>query len=366
MSKIALITGITGQDGSYLAEILLEKGYTVHGIKRRSSQFNTERIDHLYQDPHELNVRFHLHYGDLTDQMSITRLIKEAEPDEIYNLGAMSHVKVSFDIPEYTANADGMGLLRILESLKMLEMEERVKVFQASTSELFGNAEETPQSETTPFKPRSPYATAKLYGYWTAVNYREAYNMFVSNGIMFNHESPRRGETFVARKITRAVARIAHGIQDRLFLGNLDAERDWGHAKDYMEAAWQMLQMDLPTDLVIATGTSTSVRDFARMAFSEVGIEIAFQGSGTAEIAVVTGCSDESLRVNIGQPVVAIDPNYYRPNEVNKLVGDASKAGEMLGWKPSYNLQDIVSEMVAADLTFAAQEKRLGSRPPEN
>ena len=366
MSKVALITGITGQDGSYLAELLLEKGYTVHGIKRRSSQFNTERIDHLYQDPHELNVKFHLHYGDLTDQMSITRIIKECQPHEIYNLGAMSHVKVSFEIPEYTANADGMGILRILESLRMLGMEQSVKVFQASTSELFGNAMKSPQSESTPFKPCSPYATAKLYAYWTAVNYREAYNMFVSNAIMFNHESPRRGETFVARKITRAVARIATGLQDRLYLGNLNAERDWGHAKDYMQAAWQMLQLDKPTDLVIATGTSTSVREFAKLAFREAGVEIAFQESGLEETAVVSGCSNRSASVNIGQTVIAVDPNYHRPNEVNKLVGNASKAKEKLGWEPIHDLKQIISEMVAADLTFAAQEKHLGSTPPEN
>lgn len=366
MSKVALITGITGQDGSYLAELLLEKGYTVHGIKRRSSQFNTDRIDHLYQDPHELNVKFHLHYGDLTDQMSITRIIKECRPDEIYNLGAMSHVKVSFEIPEYTANADGMGILRILESLRMLGMEQTVKVFQASTSELFGNASESPQSESTPFAPCSPYATAKLYAYWTAVNYREAYDIFVSNSIMFNHESPRRGETFVARKITRAVARIATGLQDRLYLGNLNAERDWGHAKDYMEAAWQMLQLDRPTDLVIATGTSTSVREFATMAFREAGVEIAFQGSGLEETAVVSGCSSKTPAVNIGQTVIAVDPNYHRPNEVNKLVGDASLAKEKLGWKPVHDLKQIISEMVASDLTFAAQEKHLGSTPPEN
>src|SRR5687768_232274 len=313
MAKVALITGVTGQDGAYLAELLLAKGYEVHGIKRRASLFNTDRIDHLYQDPHEKNVKFKLHYGDLTDSTNLIRIIQEVQPDEIYNLGAMSHVKVSFDTPEYTANVDGLGTLRILEAVRILGLTEKTKIYQASTSELYGLVQAVPQSETTPFYPRSPYAVAKIYGYWITVNYREAYNMFATNGILFNHESPLRGETFVTRKITRGAARIAMGLQDKIYLGNLDAKRDWGHAKDYVEAMWLILQQDIPEDFVIATGITTTVRDFVRMSFEELGIELAFEGEGVNEIAKVVACQNPEFQLELGKEVVAVDKAYFRP-----------------------------------------------------
>lgn len=348
--KSALITGITGQDGAYLAELLLSKGYLVHGIKRRSSLINTYRIDHLYVDPHEKNGNFQLHYGDMTDSTNLIRIIQETQPDEIYNLAAMSHVKVSFDNPEYTANADGIGTLRLLEAIRILKLEHKTKIYQASTSELFGLVQEVPQKETTPFYPRSPYGVAKLYAYWIIVNYREAYNMFASNGILFNHESPLRGETFVSRKITRAVAAIAEGLQDCLYLGNLNAQRDWGHAKDYVEAMWRILQQDVAEDFVIATGITTTVRDFTKMAFNEAGIEIEFIGSGSSEKAIIKKCSNEKYQLAAGKEVVAIDPNYFRPTEVDLLIGDASKAKEKLGWAPKYSLREMIHEMVASDL----------------
>ncbi len=355
--KRALITGITGQDGAYLADFLLNKGYEVHGIKRRSSLFNTDRIDHLYQDPHERGVRLKLHYGDLSDSSNIIRIIQEVQPDEIYNLGAMSHVRVSFDTPEYTANVDGLGALRILEAVRMLGLSSKTKIYQASTSELYGLVQEVPQKETTPFYPRSPYAVAKLYGYWITVNYREAYNMFATNGILFNHESPLRGETFVTRKITRAVARVALGLQDKLFLGNLDAKRDWGHAKDYVEAMWLILQQDQPEDFVIATGKTTSVRDFVRMAFQEIGIELAFKGEGVNEVAFVSSVNNPTVPLKVGQEVVHIDPRYFRPTEVDLLIGDPTKANTVLGWKPKYTLAMMVKEMVEADIKlFKADE----------
>ena len=357
MSKIALITGVTGQDGAYLSEFLLNKGYTVHGIKRRSSLFNTDRIDHLYQDPHEKNVHFKLHYGDLTDSTNLIRIIQEVQPDEIYNLGAMSHVKVSFDTPEYTVNADGVGTLRILEAVRLLGMEKKTKIYQASTSELYGLVQEIPQKETTPFYPRSPYAVAKLYAYWITVNYREAYGMYACNGILFNHESPLRGETFVTRKVTRAVAQLALGLTDKLFVGNLDAKRDWGHAKDYVEAMWLILQQDTPEDYVIATGITTSVRDFISMAFKKVGVQLIFKGEGVNEIGVVDSCTDE-YAFKKGQEVVKIDPAYFRPTEVDLLIGDASKTHK-IGWKPKYSLDDLVTEMVEADLHAFKQEKVL-------
>ena len=348
--KTALITGITGQDGAYLAELLLEKGYMVHGIKRRSSLINTSRVDHLYQDPHEKNIRFKMHYGDLTDGLNLIRIIQETKPDEIYNLGAMSHVKVSFDVPEYTANADGIGALRLMDALRILGMEKTTKIYQASTSELYGLVQEVPQSETTPFYPRSPYAVAKLYAYWIVVNYREAYDMYACNGILFNHESPLRGETFVTRKITMAVAAIAHGIQDCLYLGNLNAQRDWGHAKDYVEAMWLMLQQDKPEDFVIATGVTTYVRDFVRMAFKEAGIELEFSGEGAEEKGMVTACNNSDYQLPVGKIVVSVDKDYFRPTEVELLIGDPTKAKTKLGWVPKYNLATLVKEMVAADL----------------
>lgn len=357
--KKALITGITGQDGSYLAELLLEKGYEVHGIKRRSSLFNTERIDHLYKDPHEKNVKFKLHYGDLTDSTNIIRIIQEVQPDEIYNLGAMSHVKVSFETPEYTADVDGVGTLRILEAVRLLGMSEKTKIYQASTSELYGLVREVPQSETTPFYPRSPYAVAKLYAYWITVNYREAYNMFAVNGILFNHESPLRGETFVTRKITRAVARIALGLQDKLFLGNLDAKRDWGHAKDYVEAMWLMLQQSKPEDYVIATGVTAKVRDFVKMSFAEIGMDIEFKGKGVKEIGRVKSCKNKNFQVKPGTVVVAVDPAYFRPTEVELLIGNPSKAKRKLKWKPKYNLKSLVKEMVQADLELFKRDEFL-------
>ena len=357
--KVALITGITGQDGAYLSELLLKKGYIVHGIKRRSSLFNTERIDHLYQDPHEKNVHLTLHYGDLTDSTNLIRIIQEVQPDEIYNLAAMSHVHVSFETPEYTANADGIGMLRILEAVRLLGLTKKAKVYQASTSELYGLVQEVPQSERTPFYPRSPYAVAKLYAYWITVNYREAYNMFAANGILFNHESPLRGETFVTRKITRGVAKIALGLQDKIFLGNLNAQRDWGHAKDYVEAMWLILQQEKPEDYVIATGVTTPVREFVKMAFAEIGVELQFKGKDEAEVAIVTAASNPDYPVEVGKEVVAVDPRYYRPTEVELLIGDPTKAQKQLGWKPKYNLSMLVQEMVEADIDLFRKEKLL-------
>lgn len=354
--KVAFITGVTGQDGAYLSEFLLKKGYIVHGLKRRSSQFNTDRIDHLYQDPHIENRNFFLHYGDMTDSSNLIRLINEIQPDEIYNLAAMSHVHVSFEIPEYTGNADGIGALRILEAVRFLGLENRTKVYQASTSELYGKVQEVPQSETTPFYPRSPYAVAKLYAYWTTVNYREAYGIFACNGILFNHESPVRGETFVTRKITRAASRIALGIQDKLFIGNLNAQRDWGHAKDYVRMMWMILQAEEPEDWVIATGKTTSVREFIKMAFNEVGIELDFRGSGVDEKAYVKSCSDSGFQLETGKEIVAVDPTYFRPTEVDLLVGDASKAKNKLGWIPEYNLTDLVKEMMQSDIKLMQKE----------
>ena len=355
--KIALITGITGQDGAYLAEFLLNKGYTVHGIKRRSSLFNTERIDHLYEDPHIDNAKFFLHYGDLTDSSNLIRIIQEVQPDEIYNLGAMSHVKVSFDEPEYTANVDGLGTLRILEAVRLLNLTKKTRIYQASTSELYGLVQQVPQSETTPFYPRSPYAVAKLYGYWITVNYREAYGMFAVNGILFNHESPNRGETFVTRKITRGVAQIALGMQDKLYMGNIDAKRDWGHAKDYIEAMWKMLQVDTPEDFVIATGETRTVREFLLRAFAEAGITIEFKGDGVDEKAYVTHCEHPDYQLPIGKEVVSIDPTYFRPTEVELLIGDATKAQEKLNWKPRIHFDELVKDMVSADLQLFRNKK---------
>ncbi|NEM98899.1 GDP-mannose 4,6-dehydratase [Pontibacter burrus] len=357
--KTALITGVTGQDGAYLAELLLSKGYKVHGVKRRSSMLNTDRIDHLYQDPHEKNINFKLHYGDLTDSTNIIRIIQETQPDEIYNLAAMSHVKVSFDTPEYTANADGLGTLRILEAIRILGLTEKTKIYQASTSELYGLVQAVPQSETTPFYPRSPYAVAKLYAYWITVNYREAYNMFACNGILFNHESPLRGETFVTRKITRAAARIALGLQDKLYLGNMDAKRDWGHAKDYVEAMWRILQQDTPEDFVIATGVTTTVRDFVKMSFAEVGIEIAFKGEGVEEKGYVAACTNPDYQLEIGKEIVCVDPNYFRPTEVELLIGDATKSKTKLGWEPKYDLSALVKDMMQADLELFKRDTYL-------
>lgn len=357
--KTALITGVTGQDGAYLAEFLLQKGYMVHGIKRRSSLFNTERIDHLYQDFHKKDVHFKLHYGDLTDSTNIIRIVQEVQPDEIYNLGAMSHVKVSFETPEYTANADGIGALRVLEAVRMLNLTDKTKVYQASTSELYGLVQEIPQKETTPFYPRSPYAVAKLYAYWIMKNYREAYNMFTVNGILFNHESPLRGETFVTRKITRAVARIALGLEQKVYMGNIDAKRDWGHARDYVEAMWLMLQQDTPDDYVVATGTTTSVRDFISMAFAEVGIDIRFEGKNEDEKAYVVKCSKAEYQLPEGQLVMEIDKRYYRPTEVELLIGDPTKTKQKLGWEPRHTLADLVREMVAADVSLFSRDKYL-------
>lgn len=357
--KTALITGVTGQDGSYLAQLLLDKGYRVHGIKRRSSLFNTDRIDHLYHDPHEKNVQFTLHYGDLTDSTNLIRVIQEVQPDEIYNLAAQSHVKVSFETPEYTGNADALGALRILEAVRLLGLEKKSRVYQASTSEMYGLVQAVPQSETTPFYPRSPYAVAKLYAYWITVNYREAYGMYAVNGILFNHESPVRGETFVTRKITRGVARIVKGLQDKIYLGNLDAKRDWGHAKDYVKAMWLMLQQHDPQDYVIATGVTTTVRDFVKMAFREAGVELEFKGKGDKESGVVKKVIDPDVMVTPGQEVISVDPKYYRPTEVDLLIGDPTKAQTQLGWKPSYDLPTLVKEMVQADLELFTREKLL-------
>ncbi len=357
--KKALVTGVTGQDGAYLTELLLSKGYEVHGIKRRSSLLNTDRIDHLYQDPHESNVKFKLHYGDLSDSTNLIRIIQQVQPDEIYNLGAMSHVKVSFDTPEYTANADGIGTLRLLEAIRILGLEKKTKIYQASTSELYGLVQAVPQSETTPFYPRSPYAVAKMYAYWITVNYREAYGIYACNGILFNHESPLRGETFVTRKITRAVARISAGLQDTLFLGNLDAQRDWGHAKDYVEAMYLILQQDTPEDYVIATGVTTRVREFVRMAFMEVGIEVEFKGTGVEEKAYVVSCSNPEFQIEKGKQVVAVDAKYFRPTEVDLLIGDPTKSKTKLGWVPKYDLAMLVNEMVAADVDHFRKERLL-------
>lgn len=352
MKKKALITGITGQDGAYLAELLLSKDYEVHGIKRRSSLINTQRIDHLYEDLHEDDVKFILHYGDLSDSTNIIRIIQEVQPDEIYNLGAMSHVKVSFDEPEYTAQVDGIGTLRILEAVRLLGLTQKTKIYQASTSELYGLVQQVPQSETTPFYPRSPYAVAKLYAYWITVNYREAYNMFATNGILFNHESPLRGETFVTRKITRAVCQIALGQQDKLYLGNLDAQRDWGHAKDYVEAMWLILQQEVPEDYVIATGVTTRVREFVRMAFEFLGIEVGFEGEGANEIGKVVACHSPSYQIEIGKIVVSVDERYFRPTEVELLIGDPTKSMTKLGWQPKYDLKALVDDMMQGDLAI--------------
>jgi GDPmannose 4,6-dehydratase len=359
--KVALITGITGQDGSYLAELLLDKGYEVHGIKRRSSLFNTDRIDHLYQDPHDPNQRLKLHYGDLTDSMNLTRIIQECQPDEIYNLGAMSHVKVSFDMPEYVGNVDGLGTLRILEAVRLLGLTKKTKIYQASTSELFGGLPENKNErgfydENSSFHPRSPYGVAKIYGFWITKNYREAYNMFACNGLLFNHESPRRGETFVTRKITRAVAKIALGLQDKIFLGNLEAQRDWGHAKDYVRMMWMILQAEEPEDWVIATGVTTKVRDFVKMAFAEVGIDLEFKGTGVDEKAYVIKSNNPNYSIEVGKEILSIDPSYFRPTEVDLLIGDPSKAKEKLGWVPEYDLKYLVKDMMECDLKLMRKD----------
>jgi len=386
--KVALITGITGQDGAYLAELLLQKGYEVHGIKRRTSLFNTERIDHLYKDPHEENVNFFLHYGDMTDSLNLTRIIQQVQPDEIYNLAAQSHVAVSFEQPEYTANVDAIGTLRILEAVRLLGLKDKTRIYQASTSELYGKVQEIPQNEKTPFYPRSPYGVAKLYAYWITVNYREAYGMFACNGILFNHESPIRGETFVTRKITRGAARILLGLDKRLYLGNLNAKRDWGHAKDYVEGMWLILQQDEPDDYVLATGKTTEVREFARMAFAELGVKLEFVGEGVDEKGMAVDLDEEKLiamlskigadkieaivshaKNLIGQPLIEVDPRYFRPAEVDILVGDATKAREKLGWKPKHTLEDLVKEMVESDLEKNYKElvlKRCGFEVPKS
>ncbi len=354
--KVALITGITGQDGAYLSELLLSKGYVVHGIKRRSSSFNTERIDHIYQDPHIDNRNFVLHYGDLTDSTNLIRIIQEVQPDEIYNLGAMSHVKVSFDTPEYCADTDGIGTLRLLEAIRILNLTKKCKIYQASTSELYGKVQEVPQTEKTPFYPRSPYAVAKMYAYWITVNYREAYGMFACNGILFNHESPLRGETFVTRKITRGVAKIALGLQDKLWMGNMNSKRDWGHAKDYCMGMYLILQQDEPEDFVLATGVTTEIREFIRMAFAEVGIIVAFDGEGENETGRVVACQNADYQLPIGKEVVAVDSRYYRPTEVDLLIGDATKARTKLGWQPKYDVKMLCAEMVAADIALFQKE----------
>lgn len=359
--KKALITGITGQDGAYLAEFLLKKGYEVHGLKRRSSLINTQRINHLYQDPHVPERNLHLHYGDLTDSTNLIRIIQEVQPDEIYNLAAMSHVAVSFEEPEYTANADGIGTLRILEAVRLLGLTQKTKIYQASTSELYGLVQAVPQSETTPFYPRSPYAVAKLYAYWITVNYREAYDMFACNGILFNHESPQRGETFVTRKITRATAKIVLGIDDCLYLGNLNSQRDWGHAKDYIEGMWLILQQDKPEDFVLATGVTTTIREFVRMAFAEVGIELGFKGEGENEVGFILKCNGK-YQLEIGKKVVKVDPKYYRPSEVDLLIGDPNKAMAKLGWKLNYDLRQLVKEMVSSDILIFTNDLRINLR----
>lgn len=371
MGKVALITGITGQDGAYLTEFLIKKGYTVHGIKRRSSMFNTDRIDHLYQDPHVENRNLILHYGDLTDSLNLTRIIGEVQPDEIYNLAAMSHVKVSFDTPEYTANADGLGVLRILEAVRLLNLIPKTRIYQASTSELYGLVQEVPQRETTPFYPRSPYAVAKLYGYWITVNYREAYHMHASNGILFNHESPLRGETFVTRKVTRAVSRIVLGMQKKVYMGNLSSKRDWGHAKDYVRAMYAILQQDEPSDYVIATGITTTIRDFIRMAFEEIGVGIRFKGEGIDEVAIIESIDGglfvkkvgdaylENFKKRVGEEVVGVDPQYFRPTEVELLIGDATKARTRLGWEPEYSLAALIEDMMKNDIKLMKKESYL-------
>ena len=371
MGKVALITGITGQDGAYLTEFLVKKGYTVHGIKRRSSMFNTDRIDHLDQDPHVENRNLILHYGDLTDSLNLTRIIGEVQPDEIYNLAAMSHVKVSFDTPEYTANADGLGVLRILEAVRLLNLIPKTRIYQASTSELYGLVQEVPQRETTPFYPRSPYAVAKLYGYWITVNYREAYHMHASNGILFNHESPLRGETFVTRKVTRAVSRIVLGMQKKVYMGNLSSKRDWGHAKDYVRAMYAILQQDEPSDYVIATGITTTIRDFIRMAFEEIGVGIRFKGEGIDEVAILESIDEglfvkkvgdaylENFKKRVGEEVVGVDPQYFRPTEVELLIGDATKARTRLGWEPEYSLAALIEDMMKNDIKLMKKESYL-------
>jgi len=360
MSKVAFITGITGQDGSYLAEFLLNKNYTVHGLKRRTSLFNTDRIDHLYKDPHNNNNQnFFLHYGDMTDGMNLTRLIKEIKPDEIYNLAAMSHVKVSFDVPEYVADADGIGTLRILEAIRLLGFENKTKIYQASTSELYGLVQEVPQKETTPFYPRSPYAVAKMYAYWITVNYREAYDIYACNGILFNHESPVRGETFVTRKITRAVSKIALGLQEKFYLGNLDAKRDWGHAKDYVEMMWMILQANKADDWVIATGKTTKIRDFVKMAFDYIGVELEFSGSGINEKAFVKKCSNSKYQLEIGKEILGVDPRYYRPTEVDLLIGDPTKAKEKLGWSSKTSVKELVADMMSSDIKLFQKDQYL-------
>ena len=371
MGKVALITGITGQDGAYLTEFLIKKGYTVHGIKRRSSMFNTDRIDHLYQDPHVENRNLILHYGDLTDSLNLTRIIGEVQPDEIYNLAAMSHVKVSFDTPEYTANADGLGVLRILEAVRLLNLIPKTRIYQASTSELYGLVQEVPQRETTPFYPRSPYAVAKLYGYWITVNYREAYHMHASNGILFNHESPLRGETFVTRKVTRAVSRIVLGMQKKVYMGNLSSKRDWGHAKDYVRAMYAILQQDEPSDYVIATGITTTIRDFIRMAFEEIGVGIRFKGEGIDEVAIIESIDEglfvkkvgdaylENFKKLVGEEVVGVDPQYFRPTDVELLIGDATKARTRLGWEPEYSLAALIEDMMKNDIKLMKKESYL-------
>lgn len=359
LKKTAFITGVTGQDGAYLSEFLLEKGYVVHGLKRRTSLFNTDRIDHLYQDPHTKNRNFILHYGDMTDSTNLTRLIQEIQPDEIYNLAAMSHVAVSFETPEYTGNVDGLGTLRLLDAVRLLGLEKKTRIYQASTSELYGKVQEVPQSETTPFYPRSPYAVAKMYAYWITVNYREAYGMYACNGILFNHESPIRGETFVTRKITRATSRIALGLQDKLYLGNLDAQRDWGHAKDYVRMMWMILQADEAEDWVIATGKTTTVREFVRISFAEVGIELEFRGHGINEKGYVASCSNPDYQVAIGSEVLAVDPEYFRPTEVDLLIGDPTKAKTKLGWECQYELSELVQEMMQSDIKLMRKEQLL-------
>jgi len=356
MQKVALITGVTGQDGAYLSDFLLKKNYIVHGLKRRSSLFNTDRIDHLYEDPHLENRHFILHYGDMTDSTNLIRLIQEIQPDEIYNLAAMSHVHVSFNTPEYTGNADGLGTLRLLESVRLLGLEKKTKVYQASTSELYGKVQEVPQSESTPFYPRSPYAVAKIYAYWITVNYREAYGIFACNGILFNHESPLRGETFVTRKITRAVSKIALGIQDKFYLGNLDAQRDWGHAKDYVRMMWMILQAPEAEDWVIATGKTTTVREFVKLAFEEVGIEIEFRGNGIEEKGFIKSCNNPLYQVEIGKEVLSVDEKYFRPTEVDLLIGDPSKAKRKLGWECKYNLHDLIKDMMKSDIKLMEKE----------
>jgi GDPmannose 4,6-dehydratase len=358
-NKVAFITGVTGQDGAYLTEFLLKKDYIVHGLKRRTSLFNTDRVDHLYEDPHLENPRFFMHYGDMTDSTNLIRLIQEIKPDEIYNLAAMSHVRVSFDVPEYVADADGIGTLRLLEAIRILGLEKKTRIYQASTSELFGKVQEIPQTEKTPFYPRSPYAVAKMYAYWITVNYREAYGIFASNGILFNHESPIRGETFVTRKITRAVSRIALGLQEKLYLGNLDSRRDWGHAKDYVRMMWMILQAEKSEDWVIATGKSTSIRDFVKMAFNHVGIDLEFSGTGVNEVARVAKCNNSKYQLELGKEVLAIDPKYFRPTEVDFLIGDPTKAKEKLGWEPKILLSELVEEMMISDLRIMQKDKYL-------